>query len=60
MDMIRDPNGIDLEEALNFQKSYAEIICKCLEARFSDNGIISAFKILNPSNMHSKRVDLNS
>ena len=58
--MIRDPNGIDLEEALNFQKSYAEAVCKCLEARFSDNGIISAFKILNPSNMPSKRVGLNS
>ena len=60
VDMIRDPNGIDLEEALNFQKSYAEAVCKCLEARFSDNGIISAFKILNPSNMPSKRVGLSS
>ena len=60
MDMIRDPNGIDLEEALNFQKSYTEVVCKCLEARFSENGIISAFKILNPSNMPSKRVGLNS
>ena len=59
-DMIKDPKGIDLEEALNFQKSYAEAVCKCLEARFSDNGIISAFKILIPSNMPSKRVGLNS
>ena len=58
--MIRDPNGIDLEEALNFQKSYVEAVCKYLEARFSDNGIISSFKILNPSNMPSKRVGLNS
>ena len=58
--MIRDPNGIDLEEALNFQKSYAKFVCKCLEVRFSDNGIIPAFKILNPSNMPSKRVGLNS
>ena len=49
--MIRDPNGIDLEEALNFHKSYAEVVCKCLEARFSDNDIISYFIILNPSNM---------
>ena len=60
MDMIRDPNGIDLEEALNFQKSYAKVVCKCLEARFSDKRIILAFKILNPSNMSSKRVGLNS
>ena len=60
VDMIRDSNRIYLEEALNSQKSYAEVVCKCLEARFSDNGIISAFKILNPSNMPSKRVGLNS
>ena len=58
--MIREPDGIDLKKALNFQKSYAEAVCKCLEARFSDNGIILAFKILNPSNMPSKRVGLNS
>ena len=31
-----------------------------MEARFSDNGIILAFKILNPSSMPSKRVGLNS
>ena len=60
VDMIRDPNGADLEEALNFQKSYAKAICKCLEARFSDNGIVLAFKIINPSNMPSKRLGLNS
>ena len=60
VDMIRDPNGVDLKEALNFQKSYAEVVYKCLEARFSDNDIISAFKILNPSNMPSKKVGLNS
>ena len=45
---------------MNFQKSYAEAVCKCLEARLSDNDIISAFKILDPSNMPSKRVGLNS
>ena len=60
IDMIRDSNRIDLEEALNFQKSYVEAVCNCLEARFSDNDIISAFKILNPSNMPLKRVGLNS
>ena len=60
VEMIRDPNEIDLEEALNFQKSYAEAVCMYLEARFGDNGIISAFKILNLSNMLSKRVGLNS
>jgi len=31
-----------------------------LEARFSDNDIISVFSVLNPSNMPSKRVGLNS
>ena len=49
--MSTDPNGIDSEETLKFQKSCAEAVCKCLEARFSDNGIILTFKILNPSNM---------
>ena len=58
--MIRDPNEIDLEEALSFQKSYVEYVCKCLEARFSDNSIVLAFKILNPSNMPFKRIDMYS
>ena len=58
--MIRDPNGVDLEKTLSFQKSYIVAICKCLEARFSDNSIISALEILYLSNMSSKRVGLNS
>ena len=33
---------------------------KCLKARFSDNDIFLAFEIVNPSNMPSKRVGLNS
>ena len=49
-----------MKEALNFQKSYTKAVCKCLEARFSDNDIILAFKILNPSDMFSKRIGLNS
>jgi len=60
IDMIRDRTGVDLEEALVFQKTYAEAVCRALEARFSDNDIISAFSVLNPSNMPSKRVGLNS
>ena len=49
-----------MEETLAFQKVYAEAVCRALEARFSDNDIISAFSVLNPSNMPSKRVGLNS
>ena len=49
-----------MKEALAFQKIYAEAVCRALEARFSDNDIISVFSILNPSNMPSKRVGLNS
>jgi len=29
-----------------------------LESRFEDNDIESAFKVLNPTNMHSKQVGL--
>ncbi len=43
--------GIDLEEALAFQKSFAKIVCAALDARFRDNDVISCFKILNPTNM---------
>ena len=57
---IRDHNGTDLEETLNFQNLYAEAVCKCLEARFSDNDIVLAFKILNSLSMLSKKVNLNS
>ena len=60
IDMIRDNTGADLESALFFQKSYAESIIKALETRFHDNHLISAFKILNPSNMPSRRVGLAS
>ena len=61
MNMIRDPNGANLEETLSFQNSYAKVVlCKYLETRFSNNGIVSTFKFLNPSNVPSKRVGLNS
>ena len=60
IDMIRDPNGADLEQTLNFQKSYAEAIYKYLEKRFSNDVIVLAFKILNSSNMLSKKISLNS
>ena len=35
-------------------------MCRALEARFSENDIIFVFSILNPSNMPSKMVRLNS
>ena len=35
-------------------------MCRALDARFSDSDIISVFSVLNPSNMPSKRVGLNS
>ena len=57
--MIKDAIDVDLEKALSFQKSYAEVVCKCLEARFSNNDIVLAFKSLNSFNVPSKMVDLN-
>ena len=49
-----------MKQALAFYKIYVEVVSRALEARFSDNDIISAFSVLNPSNMPSKRVGLNS
>ena len=51
--MIRDRNGVDLEEAITFQVCFAEEICKGLENRFKDNDIVSCFKILNPVELPS-------
>ena len=48
------------KSALFFQNSYVESIIKALEARFHDNDINLALKILNPSNMPSRRVGLAS
>jgi len=60
IDMIRYRTWGDFESALASQKSYTQAIIKALEACFQDNDIISAFKVLNPFNMPSKRVGLAS
>jgi len=60
VEMNRDRIGADLESALNFQKCYAQNVCATLESHFVDNGIIGAFKILNPSNMPTTQVGLGS
>ena len=58
IDMVRDQQGRDLEEALIFQKQFSEAVILALESRFEDNDIISAFKVLNPINMPSRQVGL--
>ena len=58
VDMVRDQQGRDLEEALTFQKQFSETMILALESRFEDNDIISAFKVLNPINMPSRQVGL--
>ena len=60
VEMIRDRTGADLEEALSFQKFFAEAVIDALETRFGDNGVIGCFKILSPSNMPVKQVGLRS
>ncbi|KAL3682122.1 hypothetical protein R1sor_000144 [Riccia sorocarpa] len=45
---VRDMSGVDLEQAVAFEKAYAESVCVALETRFTDNSIMSCFKILNP------------
>jgi hypothetical protein len=51
---------VDLKETLQFQRSFVEVVCDCLQARFTDNDLIFCFKILNPSNMPSKQIGLQS
>jgi len=60
IEISRDRTGLDLESTIAFQKSYAQNVCVALESRFADNGIIGAFKILNPSNMPIRQVGLAS
>jgi len=50
----------DLVEALAFQTSFAEEVCKGLEARFQDNDVIGCFKILNLCELRSKQVGMKS
>ena len=52
--------GEDLEEALKFQRTFAEIVYVGLNARFVDNYFISCFKILNPTNMPSRQIGLQN
>ena len=56
IDMVRDQQGRNLEETLTFQKQFSEAVIRALESRFEDNDIVSAFKVLNPTNMPSRQV----
>ncbi len=58
VDMIRKRTREDLMEAVAFQKQFALAVCNTLECRFEDNHIMAAFKVLGPTNMHSKQVGL--
>ena len=58
--MTRCRLGIDLEEALTFQRAFLEAVYTGLEARFWDNDVISTFKDLNPTNMPSRQVGLQN
>ena len=60
VEMIRDRTGADLVEALAFQTSFAEEVCKGLEDRFQDNDMIGCFKILNPCELPSRQVGMKS
>lgn len=59
-EMQRSRLGADLEDALAFQKSFAEAVCNGLDAQFTNNDLISCFKILNPTNMPSRQVGLQN
>ena len=48
--MTQSRLGIDLEETLMFY-FFVHIVCSDLDAYFSDNELISSFKILNLINM---------
>ena len=41
--MFRSRLGTNLEEALQFQHSFAEAVYEGLEAQFQDNNLISCF-----------------
>ena len=58
--MTRSRLGIDLEEAFMFQKKFTSVICYIFDACFSDNDLISCFKILNLINMPLERVGLHN
>ena len=58
--LTRSRFGINLEEALMFQKKLRKLFVSALDARFSDNDLISCFKILNLTNMPSGQVGLQN
>ena len=47
--VVRDVEGKDLANALEFQFTYAKKVCECLEKRFVDNTILNCVKILVPT-----------
>ena len=58
VNMIRNKTEQDLMDAVTFQKQFALAVCNALESRVEDNHIIATFKVLDPTNMHSKQVGL--
>ncbi|KAL3688692.1 hypothetical protein R1sor_015001 [Riccia sorocarpa] len=50
--------GTDLEEAVSFQKNFAEAVANALKERFADNDLVSAFRILSPTQMPTQLVKL--
>ena len=52
--------GIDLEKTLMFKEKIAYVNCSVFYARFNENDLISCFKILNPTNMPSRQIDLHN
>ena len=58
INLIRDPLGRDLNNALDFKKLYSKAVCSALETIFIDNDIIDCFKILNLLHMSHIQVGL--
>ncbi|KAL2651746.1 hypothetical protein R1flu_019874 [Riccia fluitans] len=58
IDIERSRLGSDLEEAIVFQKHFAQACIDALKEKFVDNDVVGAFHILSPSNMPSKMVKL--
>lgn len=46
VEIIRGPSGVKLEEALAFQKNYAQVVCSASKATFQDNDV-STSNVLN-------------
>jgi hypothetical protein len=45
--MIRNKGQTNLEEALAFQISFAQEVCKAMESHFKNYDVVSCFKILS-------------